>query len=502
MVNYSCDLVQDLYPLYIEGDLSPSVTKKVEEHLSECDNCKVIYEKGEGFSPEDHTEIGNTTVPQSLDERIRLSMKLRRMKIFIAVLSTLFLIIIVNLYQNQRHELFSAYHQVYRGADELNHLIQTGPEASSEELGFLKDMFFHSMYEGVEDLIQSLNWLEKQKLRGSNLYVAQNSLYTTLDTFNLRKADGRWDDVDQQVHELLTQYSEEYFQTVEEEYQKFNHGYSSYFKTVDVEGLSTPLEKINHLTYIYNRFHQLPDEVNQLETKEIKKKLGSIFQAETEEIYVEKGRDYRYRFTINEKKLSGEVDAFTGYPLQVDDLSAPRLKGKLLEVNEVEEKATSWINKVYGPDKKFEVKYLGVNVNYSSNIDDQFYSFGFMPVFDTMPAYAFSDQTFMVHFDARSGEFRMMHSVENIPLSEDFHTDVTRNISPEEGLEVLHKKVEIEDKNLAEKREYEYIDSFVIYSSTTGGLVPVHAYGMSDKDYTWRYINSENGKEELLYNGS
>ena len=72
-------------------------------------------------------------------------------------------------------------------------------------------------------------------------------------------------------------------------------------------------------------------------------------------------------------------------------------------------------------------------------------------------------------------------------------------VTPEQGLDVLKRKVDLEDKELVEKRKYEFIDTFVVYSSTSGGLVPVHAYGLSDHDWTWRYINMENGKEEILY---
>lgn len=497
-MKYSCDLVQDLYPLYKEGDLSSSVKEKVEEHIRECETCNTIYISGEGFSQGDLIDM-EPAVPQSLDERIRLTMKLRRMKMFVVFLSSIFLIFLVNHYQNQRQGVVSAYHQVHRGAEDLVYLVQSTPKASLEELSFLKEMVSAGVNEGVEELTQSLNWLEVQKLKDNSLYLEQQSLYTTLDNLNLRKSDGRWDDTDQQVFALLIQHAEEYWQEVEDDYDKFNHGYSSYFKTVDIEDLSNPLEEINKLTYTYNRFHKVPDEVKQLDKTELEQRIGAIFGADSNDIVLEKNEDYSYRFTLNDNKVSGEVDAFSGYPLRLDDSGSVKLKGKLLDVDEVQDKATSVIESIYGKDMNFNVEYLGVNVNISSNNDVKFYSFRFLPTFDSMPVYAFSNRSFIMNFDARSGEFKMMHSIEQIPLSPETQVDIIGNTSAEEGLNILTEKVLIEDRKLAEKKQYEYMDTFVIYSSTSGGLVPVHAYGSSNKDYTWRYINIETGKEELLY---
>lgn len=499
-MKYSCDLVQDLYPLYEDGDLSPSVKEKVEEHLRECESCNSIYVSGKGFD-DDKQQLNEmeSNIPESLDNRIILSVKLRRMKFFITVLISVILIIAVNLYQNQRHEIFSTYNQVYRGAEELNHIIQNAPEASGKELSFLKNIFFEEMYEGIEKLTQSLNWFEEQELRDSNIFIKQQSFYNTLDNLNLRKNDDRWDEVDQKTYDLLVQYAKDYMQEVEDDYKKFNHGYSSYFEQVDVKNLSRPLEEINKLTYTYNRFHKLPDQVKQLKESEVKKRIASVFEAEHDDVSLDKYQEYIYRFEIKNRSISGEVDAFTGYPIEMDYYGTVDTTGEMLDVDQVQDKVTMMLNNIYGKEQQFAVEYLGINVNYSSNIDDQYYTFAFKPVIHSQPIYSFSDQSNRIYFDARSGDFGMMHSIHSIPFSLDFNENVNEVISTEQGLEILKRKVDIEDKELIEKRKYEFIDTFVIYSSTSGGLVLVHAYGLNDHDYDWRYINVENGKEELLY---
>ncbi|WP_169891241.1 zf-HC2 domain-containing protein [Litchfieldia alkalitelluris] len=501
-MKYPCDLVRDLYPLYEEGDLSPSVKEKVEEHLRECESCRSIYLSGKGFEDDKQqlTKI-ESTIPESLDNRIILSVKLKRMKFYVAVLISVILIIAVNLYQNQRHEIFSTYNQVYRGAEELNNILLSAPEASGEELSFLKNMFFEEMYEGIENLTQSLNWFEEQKYKGSSLYINQQSFYTTLDNLNLRKKDDRWDEVDQKTYDLLVQYAKSYMQEVEDDYNKFNHGYSSYFEQVDIVGLSGPLMEINKLTYTYNRFHKLPDQMKQLKENEVKTKIASGFRVENEDITLSKYLDYTYRFEIKKRSISGEVDAFTGHPIRMDYFGTvdTDTTGELLDVNQVQDNVIMMLHNIYGKEQQFDVKYLGINVDYSSNIDDQYYTFSYMPVVHSHPIYSISDQSNRIYFDARSGEFRMMHSLHFIPFSLDFNQNVNEVISPEQGLDILKRKVDIEDQELIEKRKYEFIDTFVIYSSTSGGLVLVHAYGPNGHDYDWRYINVENGKEEMFY---
>lgn len=498
-MNYSCDLIQDLYPLYEAGDLSPSVKKEVEDHLKECVSCRLIYEQGHGFKEEPHLNEIEPDVPKSLDDRLRMRIKLRRLKFIVLTLCSVILLILVNHYQDQRKALFNTYHHVYRGAEELERLIQATLEASEEQLEFSKNMFFERMYEGHEKLTNSLNWFEDRKLRGSNLYIQQQSFYTTLDNLNLRKNDGRWDEVDQQTYDLLKQYASEYMQVVEEDYREFHHGYSSYLETVNVKGMSKPVEAINQLTYTYNRFHKLPEQVEQLSEGDLRKRVADIFQVDPEEVSLEKDSNYRFEFRIENESISGAVDAFSGYPIRLNLMGSINVKGELLKVDQVKSKVKALLHKIYGENKSFSVNYLGINVNYSSNIDEKFYSFGVMPMFESLPVYAFSDRSFMINFDARSGEFRMMNSLEDVPLPLDLSINVNQQISTKTGLRLLQEKVKIEDQELVKKRAYEYIDTMVIYSSTSGRLVPVHAYGLSEHDSTWRYINIENGKEELQY---
>ncbi|NMH68474.1 zf-HC2 domain-containing protein [Bacillus sp. RO3] len=484
-MKFSCEVVQHLHPLYEAGDLSLSVKGEVEDHIKGCEECRSIYKlsKGEEY---DTSNSSRRSTHSSV-------------KILLGVISVFLLIILLNFYQSQRNQVFSAYDHIYKSAEDLEQIIEATPDASREELRYLKDNYFQGMYEGVERLTLSLNWFEKQRLKSSSIYVNQQSFYTALENLHARKSDGRWDEIDQKMYDRLSGYAGEYRKEVEEDYKKFNHGYSSYFQTVDVRDLSMPIEEINKHTYTYNRFHQLPDQVKPMDDLELKKRIADFLKVDHQHVKVDKNEDDRYRFTIKRHDIEGEVDPFSGYPVRMDDAGSPTLKGELLDVNEIQEKASSFLQRMYGEDKSFAIEYLGINVNDSSNVNDQYYTFGYMPMFGSMRAYAFSDQSNRIYVDARSGEFRMMNSLEEVPIHHGFRGEGIENITAEEGSELLKDKVENEDKKLVEKRKYKWFDSFFIYSSTSGGFVPVHAYGLSDQDSTWRYINMENGKEEHLY---
>lgn len=53
-MKYSCDMIEDLLPLYYDGVCSNQSKKTVEEHLEECDNCKKTLDRMEQHKIDDH----------------------------------------------------------------------------------------------------------------------------------------------------------------------------------------------------------------------------------------------------------------------------------------------------------------------------------------------------------------------------------------------------------------------------------------------------------------
>ena len=41
-MNYKCEVIEDLLPLYYDGICSRETEKTVEEHIKNCENCKMM----------------------------------------------------------------------------------------------------------------------------------------------------------------------------------------------------------------------------------------------------------------------------------------------------------------------------------------------------------------------------------------------------------------------------------------------------------------------------
>ncbi|MDD3653595.1 MAG: zf-HC2 domain-containing protein [Desulfotomaculaceae bacterium] len=65
-----CYIVKDLLPSYIDGMLSEKTTAEVEQHLKECDDCRLDYEKMK--SPV------KTPLPPTTDKEVDFLKKVRR----------------------------------------------------------------------------------------------------------------------------------------------------------------------------------------------------------------------------------------------------------------------------------------------------------------------------------------------------------------------------------------------------------------------------------------
>jgi len=73
-----CELVRELLPLYIEGDLSPESEEIVKEHLEECADCRSLYDRME--KPiEMQTRAGQITAPIN---QIKKNAVLKLLKVF------------------------------------------------------------------------------------------------------------------------------------------------------------------------------------------------------------------------------------------------------------------------------------------------------------------------------------------------------------------------------------------------------------------------------------
>lgn len=94
-MNYPCGLIQDLLPLYIDGICSEESKKVIEEHLSNCSECKQFLKT---MQEADSMEIG---IPDSEHERLKaasfkgVKKKLFRKQLLVAIVSIAILVLII-----------------------------------------------------------------------------------------------------------------------------------------------------------------------------------------------------------------------------------------------------------------------------------------------------------------------------------------------------------------------------------------------------------------------
>ena len=59
MSKISCNVIQDIMPLYVDEIVSEDTKKLVEEHLKECEDCRKEMEKMEGTRKEANARTGS-----------------------------------------------------------------------------------------------------------------------------------------------------------------------------------------------------------------------------------------------------------------------------------------------------------------------------------------------------------------------------------------------------------------------------------------------------------
>lgn len=94
-MNYPCGMIQDLLPLYLDGVCSEESKKAIEEHLSNCSECKQFLKT---MQEADNMEIG---IPASEHESLKaasfqgVKKKLFKKQLLVAIVSVAILLLII-----------------------------------------------------------------------------------------------------------------------------------------------------------------------------------------------------------------------------------------------------------------------------------------------------------------------------------------------------------------------------------------------------------------------
>lgn len=482
-----CSLVEDLYPLYEENELKQENRRAVEEHLKLCSKCDELYQMGSGFSSNVPLFCDNEEekLSKEMDDRIRLSFRLRRMKVIVGILLAIIIVTCINRYAANREKVATLMDGMYQYSESLNEIAKNPYEIDSN-----RELLTFSV-DDIIDLDNELNWLERNPLKNTSYHFLVNSQELDEMTVSLRerKNQGLEDEIDLKAIELLQKQTNTLFKHVQNEYESFHHGYSSYFETLDVEGIGEPISKIEELAYFYNRYHKLPSEMKLIDENELKEKITTVFNAKNDEVKLEKSVNEDpgvYLFDIKDTKpeISGKINGYTGIIFWAVNNSQQFNGKKHKNKNEVMENAKNILEKIYGNNTNFEIKY---EKNNDMADENNIYRLRFIPVVGENKLLFQSSEPYSIEYDAGTGEFNMLAA--KIPtLSKEFFSKNYVDLLSRETIEA--KAAEISgNKGKA-------VGKGIIYSTVSSDYVLVYFF---EGKGNLVYINAETGVVERPY---
>ncbi|NWQ41055.1 zf-HC2 domain-containing protein [Bacillus sp. EB106-08-02-XG196] len=477
-VKLNCSLVEDLYPLYVENELRPENRLAVEEHLQHCRECRELYQKGSGFS--ELSLSSEETLSKEVDDRIRITFRLRRMKVIAAFLAAVIIVSGINLYAANREKVATLLDGVYLYAESLKELAENPYEIDRN------GQLLSYAAEDIVDLDEELLWFER---KNAPLLVNSQELDEMAATLRERKSQGFEDETDLKAVDLLQTYSSTLFKHVGKEYNEFHHGYSSYFEFLDTEGIGNPIRKINELAFFYNRYHKLPSEMNLIKEKDLKEIIRTAFHAKNGKVKLEKMNDHygMYRFDLQQgkTKIDGEMDGYSGMIITAFNYGHQINEQKPLEQREVIKKAEQMLKAIYGKTAAFEIK---VEPN-KEEIEGQhnLYRFRFTPLAGEYKLHFPLGEPFVIEFDAGTGEFFMLSAQPPLQSRELFSKDYQEKLS-QASLETKAEQITGE--------KVKTIGTGIIYSTVSADYVLVYVFeGKENKIY----FNAETGIVERPY---
>lgn len=479
-----CALVNDLYVLYQENELSPAVKDALEAHLKDCPDCCRLYETGSGFTLPEAAEL---EPPKKLDEKIMLRLKIRKLQAAVLVILLIFAVTSVQSYANTRSHLFVDLNHLEQPLWQLHGLAGNVKQENFQawELGYLVEQ----INDKNSTIRRSLNMFEQRTLPGSGMELFLNPhILTLLDRLHARSMAETWTERDEVVLnrlselfraavELLTAERLALFETPPSTVKELLH-------QVDILSLAQIYEEINLLYLTYYKYNQLPEEASLLPEEELKGILSDLFPAAGP--FELRGRELAavwgeiiFESRDEDNPYYGKIDPYTG------DLFAFRqrgaeLRGPLLDREEVEAKVAEALTRIH-PGYTIEFEFLGRNHNFDSNVDIQLYTWQVYFALDGIRL----DNSITVYADARTGLIDM-YNTERGPV---------RKPDPSYSTEILFDK----DSALAtiELGEGETSPIFegtvLIRSALTGHLQPAHKFR---SNYNVYFINTILGKAD------
>jgi hypothetical protein len=468
----------------MENELSPAVKQAVDAHLNECEACRNTYQTGEGFF--DHIkELENSEVPNTVDDKVWLKIRLTRYKWITALLVAVILTLLLTDYKNGREKLILEYENYFRSQKFLPDMFNIVKDQEHSDLGYVQGAV-HQFFEDRIALEEHLNFIERYQLDKTEYHLSINTsnFYSMLEIMQFRFDQGMWSETDEAAYKAIHQYFDELNQVATKQYRQFKHGYSSYFEVLDVEELDRFYKNINILSDSYTRFHKLPEQLQPIGEKELKKQVANILGVHVEKVELKKesplnGNSYTYQYHI-QGIYDGLIEGLNGQLLEVNRYPTV-LDGPTLSREETEEKVKDHVEKIYGNDLAYDLVPMGVNASNTSK-DYKLYSFKIVPNYKGYPLHTPLEQETVMMINARTGEIDMFDHNPDVPSYKDIEK---QNLGVAVSLEMLNNQGVTE--------------TVMIYSAISGKFELVHMNPTLAYYEKGKFYSAQTGKEERIY---
>ena len=253
---------------------------------------------------------------------------------------------------------------------------------------------------------------------------------------------------------------------------------------VKMDELAELFADINLLGLTYYRYNKLPQEMALLSEEELKNKLTFLMGAGEIEALTQKEyakisgiADFNL-VTADEKRYNVRLDAYTGDIISIGMLRAEQ-QGEELPRNLVEKNLNTFLEKLHEEEFMYKIEYLGINHNFSSNVDIKLYTYTVIPFYDGIRV----DYPLEIRVDARSGALYSLDTPRGPVPTDKIETNIV--VQKEEAL----KGIELPENTPAPA----YEQTILIKSYLSGKIQPVHVYSHAGSKY---YINAVTGKRE------
>lgn len=493
-----CPVIRDLYNPYVKKEVSGEVSEAVEEHLEYCEQCKHLYGNGrisEVILKKDQDE--QPSIKNDKEMILRLRLKISRLKKALLLIATILLILLYSNYTQSRYNLL---YDLSPAEQTLRNIYFTADDIKNDYanmIGFTSDINDLDLDNQNSIILRDLNLIEKYELKkvpnGLFMNFEVNNLYNLLKT---RHINGTFTTRDEKAASLLKQYMNDITKIFTDVRLSLNKLYGSgkliaLILPINIKGIAEDYDKINQLALLYTQYDKIPGELTRMSETNIKARLKSIFDFDDLNITFTPNIKDSIRFNgacnFNIKQGSvyynGEIDAYNGNIKSLNSNSY-NTKGKLQNLGVVKSKLKKLLERMYGKEQSFHIKYAGINYHFSSNEDIKLYSFKVSPTIKGLKV----NSEFLIYMDARTGNLNGILGISGHDfIVPNYDIDTIPRISPKDGLEKL---------NISQKEDYSYSETIIIKSMLSGKYVPVYVYKYETNTV---YVNTITGKQEFVY---